>query len=987
MQSGKIADMSSTGPDLSPILALERNRDRLEELRDALVTPGRVLLFAGAGMSQALGFPGWSGFLMDLARRYAVEAEIRTVLDSNLYEEAASRLEESLGEAGFLSEMKYTFGDHNLNAVQWDQQWVHLLPMLTGGPIITTNFDRVIEKVFQFADKPLDTVVLGGDQEKATRALQGGSRMLLKLHGDWEFRSQRVLTVQEYEVNYGAGDIDWMRALPRLLRRLFENRIILFIGCSLNNDRTMLALQAAWRDAAAMHFAIVEMPGDPRGREARRSFLGDRGILPIWYPAGEHQWIGAMVRFLMPPISAPEPQFVARTGYVGRERETADVIERLRNAEAGRVVNVWGPPGIGKTEVCKAVLRQLSGQSSGSVFVVSIAGAQTEQALLARLADAVGRSDLAGRDPILMAYRRRGGLVYLDNLEDALADASVPDLLRSLASPPNIKVLASSREQLPFGVNYPIDRLRLDAAVRLFRQEWENSSGEPLEDLPRTSAFVDRKLDRHPLSIVLAAAQVVPGKSVAELEAEWDREALQLAQAAGYTSLDISLSRSLKAVNAKNLDAWTLWLAMAWFPDGMTQAAFNRIFGESGTSEDDKRLVADATDVLRLYERLRLLRRDNSRFYMLAPLRQFMSEKALRPDASMDVERVVDRVYFSHFNLLAHRVKNPPLFSTDYQSAADEMLMEFRNYGQFVGFAARVGKAWYLTMMSGMIQDLYQLRPLLGIDINEQIRSAQQKQGLNEQAANTTVQIAYLWTLLWQFEPARREYACAMEVFVSEKNQQGLADAALGLANLQSQFAQAREAEENYAAAIERYREVGDELGLGNALNGLASLLARDPNRAKEARSGFEQAAELFIKTGSRIGLGNVNAGMAAILARDGQFDVARNCYSVAIGHYTDARDNNGVAYAHDGLADLCRQQGDLDEARRHYEQARQIFLDAQYKPGLAQMLANLAEIAWETGGTSEARRLIEECENLARETGAAPIIDHIETVKARVGV
>jgi tetratricopeptide (TPR) repeat protein len=124
---------------------------------------------------------------------------------------------------------------------------------------------------------------------------------------------------------------------------------------------------------------------------------------------------------------------------------------------------------------------------------------------------------------------------------------------------------------------------------------------------------------------------------------------------------------------------------------------------------------------------------------------------------------------------------------------------------------------------------------------------------------------------------------------------------------------------------------------------------------------------------------------MAAILARDGQFDIARNCYHVAIEHYSDARDNNGVAYAHDGLADLCRQQGNLDEARRHYDQARQIFLGGQYKPGLAEMLANLAEIAWETGDASEARRLIEESETLARETGAAPIIDHVETAKARV--
>ena len=61
------------------------------------------------------------------------------------YEEAAEALEEVLTPFAFFAAIEREFGDHKLEGRKLTGQVLHVLK-LTSGPVITTNFDRVLDK-------------------------------------------------------------------------------------------------------------------------------------------------------------------------------------------------------------------------------------------------------------------------------------------------------------------------------------------------------------------------------------------------------------------------------------------------------------------------------------------------------------------------------------------------------------------------------------------------------------------------------------------------------------------------------------------------------------------------------------------------------------------------------------------------------------------------------------------------------------------------
>ena len=86
--------------------------------------------------------------------------------------------------------------------------------------MVTTNFDRVLERVFKQAGRELMPIWHSQAAKKGAEALQHNRGLLLKMHGDWEDSENRVLTREEYQSAYGdlqAEAIDYLRPLPQLL--------------------------------------------------------------------------------------------------------------------------------------------------------------------------------------------------------------------------------------------------------------------------------------------------------------------------------------------------------------------------------------------------------------------------------------------------------------------------------------------------------------------------------------------------------------------------------------------------------------------------------------------------------------------------------------------------------------------------------------------------------------------------------------------------
>lgn len=134
------------------------------------------------------------------------------------------------------------------------------------------------------------------------KAIPSGKRYLLKLHGNIDNPTYRVLTAAEYDAAYGPREnIDFQKELPKALGRVFSGYTLVFIGCSLTHDRTLRTferiVEQEGRSRLPSHYAIVECPEEDDWDEMKNR-LARSNIKPIWYPHGEHEVVSQILQLL-----------------------------------------------------------------------------------------------------------------------------------------------------------------------------------------------------------------------------------------------------------------------------------------------------------------------------------------------------------------------------------------------------------------------------------------------------------------------------------------------------------------------------------------------------------------------------------------------------------------------------------------------------------------------------------------------------------------
>jgi hypothetical protein len=255
--------------------------------RQGRTTPGLVP-FLGAGLSTAFGFKDWKSLLVSAAPP-RVAPRIQRQLRENDYEGAAETLLKELGADGFQNMVAAAAGDSNLASSDFSVGTVSLLPLLANGPVVTTNFDRVLERAFEVNGAPFESVISGPRPDLIVDALHGNRRVLIKLHGDWQDRVGRTFARSDYDANYGKAQPERKRELLEGAEGLlFSSRSMLFIGASLGPDRTVELLKGVQqRYAGIRHFAIMSVPATEKSFNQKENHLRRCGVLPLWYHAGK----------------------------------------------------------------------------------------------------------------------------------------------------------------------------------------------------------------------------------------------------------------------------------------------------------------------------------------------------------------------------------------------------------------------------------------------------------------------------------------------------------------------------------------------------------------------------------------------------------------------------------------------------------------------------------------------------------------------------
>lgn len=102
---------------------------------------------------------------------------------------------------------------------------------------------------------------------------------LMKIHGDIDTERSLILPKEKYDEVYGSDTL-----FKQALMSVFESKQLLFLGCSLKNDRTMQLYREAKKTNKVYSYAFVQKPNDTQKAQERSRELSDLLIHPIWYP-------------------------------------------------------------------------------------------------------------------------------------------------------------------------------------------------------------------------------------------------------------------------------------------------------------------------------------------------------------------------------------------------------------------------------------------------------------------------------------------------------------------------------------------------------------------------------------------------------------------------------------------------------------------------------------------------------------------------------
>jgi predicted ATPase/DNA-binding SARP family transcriptional activator len=147
-----------------------------------------------------------------------------------------------------------------------------------------------------------------------------------------------------------------------------------------------------------------------------------------------------------PPASSPALGHQL-TSFVGRERELRELDGQLGRT---RLLTLTGPGGSGKTRLALALAARRAGASADATRVVELAPVSDPALVAEETAAAIGVTPRSERDPVELLGEQIGDaplLLVLDNCEH-LVDACARLADRLLRACPNLRLLATSREQL-----------------------------------------------------------------------------------------------------------------------------------------------------------------------------------------------------------------------------------------------------------------------------------------------------------------------------------------------------------------------------------------------------------------------------------------------------------------------------------------------------------------------------------------------------------
>lgn len=928
----------------------QQNKRAFQGIQEQLSKNNLIPLF-GAGFTGA-SYPGWSSLLKEMAKPFPnCQAQLEKQLNDSQFEEAASTLCEEMGEYDFQEELYQTFGPHTVpDAMNKLTPARKAIPRIFNGPMMTTNVDLCLEEIYGHR---LEVLCPHTEYHlpQADRALQTAAPILFKLHGSVTDREHMVFTKEAYDKFYLSPSAQ-SSPLVHTLSSIFSSRPVLFLGCSLDTDRVVQVLNACCEHRT--YFALVELPKETENKanpwepllvnadgaenevyRQRRQFMSKHHIQCIWYPCGQYDALDWLLQALLPP-EAPAPKKrspipALRRTLVGRDAFIQNLYEHCTNHSAP--VFVTGVGGLGKTEVCHAVLRRLEGEGHHILYVPA-AGIQSPALLCQTIAQRAGiptlPDDKANDLPGYLGYlqdelsTRSGAVLYLDNFEDVWHAAQEDERLKVLEflaqlCQMDLPVLLSSQvAPTSYDVSQnvlPLESLnRKDGKDReLFQDIYEEKKGHlPLEG--KAFETLLQQLDGHPLSLLLTATLAAHAPSWENVLERWTH-AQQKTSNSRHTSLDTALQAVWDALSpsSETIHLWGL-IALYYGPleyPQLMELAKNEQEREQWTDSIAQLCDACLVDWDDTGAALVMLQPVKEGFFLLAEdgwvvlcILQWCNYYA--PILNQANDRHNPSRQDAHTYVVEHL---PQLFHLLERMLAPEWRRQLSSSIEF---------------LTRKMRNYFQFSALQGLDILKKLLSFAQQQKNRSLEGLIAERQADLLSHTGQLPQTLDFYAQAESLYRQEQDNLGLANTLKSRADLLKRTGQLQQALDLYAQAETLYRQEKSNLGLANTLRSRADLLSRT-GKLQQALGLYAQAESLFRQEHNNLGLANALISKA-FLYLDSDNAQALTLLFQALHLYESEQEPWGIALTCALLSKLCTQfENQAHQAPALEQRARKI--------------------------------------------------------------
>jgi len=629
------------------------------------------------------------------------------------------------------------------------------------------------------------------------------------------------------------------------------------------------------------------------------------------------------------------------TSLIGREQELALLSEYLSNPSI-RLINLIGPPGIGKTRLSLEVARAALQSFPGGAFFVALALLEDPNLVAPTIMQALGfikTENQRSLERLKDGIGQKQMLIALDNVEHLIE--GIATLVSELLSVcPHLKILTTSREALRVpgewlyavpALNIPtvtqlqtmdIEEISKFTALTLFSERARAVQSDFVLDADniQTVVAICLQLDGLPLAIELIAARIRLMSPQALLSKLNDQFVLSADGMRAVSARQKTLHNAIGwSYNLLSPEEQKLFACLSVFSGGFTLDAAEAIFSRMVTNKSVSELIASLLDKSLLQRRID--ERRETRFHMLVIIRQFALDRLQH----MGQEAEVRSWHLAYFLEIAEQA-DKQIHGPDQVAWMNRLEMDHDNF--------RTALEWCLTRQEtelslrlfGALSWFRRLRAFF-----DEVHSGFGRIRALPDVANFPLAYAKVLNAMGRTAWLQSDYSYA-QVLLNEsrelwrtldaEGERGLAEC-LDFLGMVARWngADNQLAESLFKQGMELYRKSGDLWGLAESSFHFG-IVVLDRKDETLALSLFEKSLSLFRQLGDLWGIARVSQKIGEQFLTQGKPEKASLYFEEHLRLDEEIQFKLGIAIGWLSLGDSYRHQDDYDQAEQFYEKA-----------------------------------------------------------------